>query len=250
MKKKFFVVILIALVSIWGWNMSYAKKTTGNGGTGASNKTNETTQKTSNTKTKTEYEKNVANCQNKGFLGSIICESYEFSKDREDTGDISFGKDLSDFLLGDDGIVGLLYDLGCLVICIATVVLGTKYIFAGAAGKADIKGSLTNFVVAVVMFALAKPIYNLLDGTLVQSIFNQNSFTSITSNLWGTIIVVVQTASIIGIVLTGLRYMFKPAEDKAKMKQNLIATIAGIVLIFCFSEVLDFLVNVASELIT
>lgn len=73
--------------------------------------------------------------------------------------------------------------------------------------------------------------------------------TDFTSNIWGTVAVVVQTLAIAAIVLAGIRYMFAPAEKKGDIKQETVVLVVGAILVFAAVPVAQFISGAAADII-
>ena len=73
--------------------------------------------------------------------------------------------------------------------------------------------------------------------------------TGLTSSIWGTVAVVVQTLAIAAIVLAGIRYMFAPAEKKGDIKQETVVLVVGAILVFAAVPVAQFISGAATEII-
>lgn len=74
--------------------------------------------------------------------------------------------------------------------------------------------------------------------------------TSPINKIFNTIVRILQILSIAGIILTGLRYMFTTDTlKKADFKESTMYLIIGMVIVFCASTVIDFIVNAAKDVI-
>ena len=69
------------------------------------------------------------------------------------------------------------------------------------------------------------------------------------NKIWGTVMYVLQIASVAGVIITGLRYMFASAEQRANMKKATIYTIIGIVMVFAFSTFMSFMLESIGEVL-
>ncbi len=102
------------------------------------------------------------------------------------------------------------------------------------------------FIIAVIMISLNVSYCALGDG------FDQNNIQTGTASsnlvspmqkIWGVVLTVLQVASVSGIILAGVRYMFASADQKADLKKSMPALVIGIILVFSASTVIKFIVN-------
>ena len=102
------------------------------------------------------------------------------------------------------------------------------------------------FIIAVIMISLNVSYCALRDG------FDQNNIQTGTASsnlvspmqkIWGVVLTVLQVASVSGIILAGVRYMFASADQKADLKKSMPALVIGIILVFSASTVIKFIVN-------
>lgn len=63
----------------------------------------------------------------------------------------------------------------------------------------------------------------------------------------GTILLLLQMASVGGVIALGVKYMYGSAEQKADYKKSLLPVLVGIVLVFGASTVASFVIKVYSE---
>lgn len=71
---------------------------------------------------------------------------------------------------------------------------------------------------------------------------------SVTGNIWSTVIVVIQVLAVAAVVFAGLRYMFASADQKADIKKQLIILVLGAVLVFGASTVLGIISKVTNDI--
>lgn len=76
-----------------------------------------------------------------------------------------------------------------------------------------------------------------------------NNITSKAKDIWKTISVLVQIASVACIVFAGLRYMFTSADQKADIKQGLIFLTIGAVLVFGATLIIDFVARATEQIL-
>lgn len=65
--------------------------------------------------------------------------------------------------------------------------------------------------------------------------------------IWGSFSLIIQVCAVGGIIFTGIRYMFAPADAKGEMKKTLPFLIIGIVIVFASPYVINFIVKVVDE---
>lgn len=68
--------------------------------------------------------------------------------------------------------------------------------------------------------------------------------------VWGTVTLVVQVLAFTAVIFAGLRYMFASANQKADIKKGMMMLAIGSVLVFAASTVVQFIVNVSTEVFT
>lgn len=86
--------------------------------------------------------------------------------------------------------------------------------------------------------------YNLIPNRSV----NQNLKTPF-ANIWKTAIIVLQVASIAGVVIAGVRYMFASSDQKADIKKGLIHLVVGCVIVFGAVTVISIITQVFNEIV-
>ena len=64
---------------------------------------------------------------------------------------------------------------------------------------------------------------------------------------WGIILVVLQVASVSGVIFAGVRYMFASADQKADLKTSLVPLIIGMVIVFGASTVVGIVTDVFED---
>lgn len=88
--------------------------------------------------------------------------------------------------------------------------------------------------------------------TVVDPGLNQNLVITDIKNkakdIWATVVVLVQIASVACIVFAGLRYMFAAADQKADIKQGLIFLTLGAILVFCTTLIIQLVVGAAQQI--
>ena len=67
--------------------------------------------------------------------------------------------------------------------------------------------------------------------------------------VWGTIILILQVASVSAFVFAGVRYMFASADSRAEIKNSMIFLVIGSIIVFASSTVIGFIVSSAKEIL-
>ena len=153
--------------------------------------------------------------------------------------------------------VPLLGKIGNTVFAAVTVFLGLKYLYSDSNANAAIKDSLPNFVVGVVFFYLAYTIVTVFaaDPTntsavgIIGTIMTGNSYDTISNNILGSIAVIVNFASLLGIVIIGIKYMLASADGKADIKKSMTGVIVGLAFAFCAGSILSLIVGIGDSII-
>lgn len=148
------------------------------------------------------------------------------------------------------GLIGVIFDIGNLVIFVVTIALGLKYIYSGIEGKADIKSSLPNYVFGVVFFYLANSVYSLSQNIMTGALGGGTSYSTFAGNIYSTVEVIANVCAILGIVLVGLKYMLSPADAKADVKKQLVPVTIGIILVYCTLKVVMLVYNIGQGIIS
>lgn len=79
--------------------------------------------------------------------------------------------------------------------------------------------------------------------------FVKDEIASTAKDIWATITVLVQIASVACIVYAGLRYMFSSSDAKADIKQGLIYLTIGAVLVFGATLIIDFVSSATNQIL-
>lgn len=66
-------------------------------------------------------------------------------------------------------------------------------------------------------------------------------------NIYTTVLFLIQVASVAGIIICGIRYMYASADAKADIKAGMMPLVIGIILVFCASTVAQFVVKVFEQ---
>jgi len=157
-------------------------------------------------------------------------------------------KELVKFIEGD--ILDAIGLIGNFIFAIVTVVLGMKYIWSGAEGRSQVLESLPAFVLGVIFFYLADTIVDfMLADESLGGLSSATTWNSAAGRVLKIIYTVVKYGSIIGMVVIGLKYMFASADGRAEMKQTLGSMVIGLIFVFSASNIVEFIVASADEII-
>ena len=78
-------------------------------------------------------------------------------------------------------------------------------------------------------------------GTASQTITNT------AGSIWSTVIILFQILAIAAIIIAGIRYMFASADSKADIKKQLVPLVAGAVLVFGATTIIQVIINVTND---
>lgn len=144
--------------------------------------------------------------------------------------------------------------VGTVIIIIATMFLGVKYMFGSVDGKSEVKESLVTLLIACVFFfgwQYIRDIVLMSNGTqLFISDPGDHSYKLLFARLLGVVTMIVKVAAIAGVIYVGVRYIFAGASGKADLKGKSVYFIIGIILTFCSVTVLTVFSNMLQELLT
>lgn len=144
--------------------------------------------------------------------------------------------------------------VGTVIIIIATMFLGVKYMFGSVDGKSEVKESLVTLLIACVFFfgwQYIRDIVLMSNGTqLFISDPGDSSYKLLFARLLGVVTMIVKVAAIAGVIYVGVRYIFAGASGKADLKGKSVYFIIGIILTFCSVTVLTVFSNMLQELLT
>lgn len=144
--------------------------------------------------------------------------------------------------------------VGTVIIIIATMFLGIKYMFGSVDGKSEVKESLVTLLIACVFFfgwQYIRDIVLMSNGTeLFISPGPNESYKILFARLLGVVTMIVKVAAIAGVIYVGVRYIFAGASGKADLKGKSVYFIIGIILTFCSVTVLTVFSNMLQDLLT
>ncbi len=138
--------------------------------------------------------------------------------------------------------------LGTVIIVIATMVLGIKFMISSAEGKSEVKQNLSTLLVACVFFFGWDSIKNLI---MPNSKFflteGTNDFKSIIAKVYSLAVFVLEIVAVIVIIYIGVKYIFSGATGKSNLKGKSAEFIIGIILTFCTISFLSYLSKVIND---
>ena len=183
------------------------------------------------------------------FIDSVFGQASGFFNPSKPVTSDGVGKELSDLLQSSGGIIALIKAVGNLIIIIAVVFLGLKYIYSSIEGKTNIKETLPNFIVGVIFFYLATEITTFGKSIGVAMLGDGTSFSQVESNVYTTVKTIANTFAIIGIVLVGIKYLITSSDEKANVKKQLIPMVVGIILVYSSINFINFVIAVGQGII-
>jgi len=176
-------------------------------------------------------------------LNNIINQGTNFADKGNSAG---IGSTLASML--KTSIIPMIGSIGNLVFAAVTVILGTKYIWSSAEGRADVMESLPSFVIAVIFFYLAGSVYSFASGATSQIVSAKN-WTSLSNYIIYIINMVIQYVAFGGIIFMGVKYMLAGAEGKASIKTSMGGMFIGMLFVFMTTKVIQFIVSAGGYII-
>lgn len=139
--------------------------------------------------------------------------------------------------------------IGTIVIMVATMFLGLKYMFGSVEAKSDVKESLFTLLVACVFFFGWQYIRDIIisGGNLFIVSPNDTTYKPLLGRLLLIITNLVKVGAIVGVIYVGVRYIFSGAGGKAELKGKSVYFIIGIILTFCSVTVITVISNILKE---
>lgn len=139
--------------------------------------------------------------------------------------------------------------IGTIVIMIATMFLGLKYMFGSVEAKSDVKESLITLLVACIFFFGWQYIRDIIisGGNLFIASPNDTTYKPLFGRLLLIITNLVKIGAILGVIYVGVRYIFSGAGGKAELKGKSVYFIIGIILTFCSVTVITVITNIIKD---
>ena len=158
----------------------------------------------------------------------------------------NIGSDISNLIYNT--FIPIIGMFGNLIFASVTVILGLKYIWSSADGKAEVQESLPAFVVAVVFFYLAGSIVSFATSATA-GISGANNWDKFSGNFLWIINTVVKYAALAGVIYMGVKYMLASAEGRASMKTSMTGVVIGLVFVFLATNVVEFFVGTGKDIL-
>lgn len=148
----------------------------------------------------------------------------------------------------NNGILHIANLVGTLVITIATIILGIKYIIGSVEQKVQVKESLMNLLVACVLFFGWTNISQLLfDGTHLHIYTGVQNADDIAKRVFTIFKMVAEFVAVVAILYIGIKYILAGADGKAELKSKSWMFIIGIIMTFATLNLLTFVSNVITQ---
>lgn len=151
------------------------------------------------------------------------------------------------------GISTLVEVVGTGVIAVVTVVLGMKYMLGSVQGKAEVKENLMGLIVACMFFFGWAGIRDMLittNATASGGLTGDTRLKIFNGDLTATIATVFTFCAILAklicvavIAYNGMKYILAGAEAKAQIKQKTPIMIIGVIMVFCTTTFIQFIVK-------
>lgn len=77
--------------------------------------------------------------------------------------------------------------------------------------------------------------------------YAKTQITTVASRIVNTVIPILQIASVAGVIVCGIRYMYANGEKKAIIKGGIMSVIIGLVLVFAASTIVQLVINTFSD---
>ena len=200
----------------------------------------------------TDSDTTTTGTDSKTIVDNIFKKSSEFFQNGEDSQD---GKnqnminELNAFLFdSDSGIYGIIKKIGYIIFAFITVILGVKYIWSGVDEKSRIKETIPLYIVGILFFFLADGIVNIVFVKELSFIAKTTDINVLTGTAFKTLATVANTIAIISLIIVGLTYMFSAADQKANIKTKLLPIVIGLIFIFSFTKVMDFVISSGGQI--
>lgn len=138
--------------------------------------------------------------------------------------------------------------VGTLIITAATIVLGIRYMFASAEGKAMTKDNLVSLFVACILFFGWSGIQDLLINNNRLSLYT-STFSGSMSKIYGVFVFFAEVVAIVIILYFGIKYIFNGARGKADLKGKSVQFIIGMIFAFSAIEVLKLVSKIINKVV-
>ncbi len=186
------------------------------------------------------------NTPNTGEFDDIISGAFDWFNPSGATDGLGIGDDITALI---DGIIKpVVIQVGGFIIIVVGIIIGLKYIWAPADGKAQVKESLVGYGVGVAMFFLATELYDFLSAAFF-SVGEQQTVDDVIGMIWSTLYPIINLLAISGVIAIGLKYMLSPADVKGQIKGQLIRMVIGLILVYAIINVLNFFIDIGRDVL-
>lgn len=128
-----------------------------------------------------------------------------------------------------DELGKLIFEIGNMIFIIVTSILGVKYIFGSAEGKAQVKDSLITLIIAALFFYGWSAIDKLLN---IGGLLADGSLMTTASKIYNTILFIINLLAVSGVIWIGVKYMLSSAQGRAEIKTSWGPLILGVVMVY------------------
>lgn len=181
-----------------------------------------------------------------GLLDDLIEQGSDFGDSTSSVSGDSMGGVLSEFI--EDDIKDVVWGVGNLIFAGITVILGVKYIWSSAEGKSQVMESLPTFVLAVVFFYLADPLFDFIIE-VTGGVAGADDWRELSGNVIWVINTIVKYLALGGLIFMGVRYLLASAEGKASLKTNMGGLVIGVLFVFLSTNVVNFIIEMGSDIL-
>lgn len=146
-------------------------------------------------------------------------------------------------------LIAFINVIGTVVIIIATMILGIKFMISSAEGKSEVKQNLITLLVACLFFFGWNSISSLIMGNDRFFLISSNDLTYDTAvgRIYNFVVGILDIVAVVAILYIGVRYIFSGASGKADLKGKSPQFVIGIILTFCTISVLTYISKVIND---
>lgn len=146
-------------------------------------------------------------------------------------------------------LIAFINVIGTVVIIIATMILGIKFMISSAEGKSEVKQNLITLLVACLFFFGWNSISSLIMGNDRFFLISTNDLTydAAVGRIYNFVVGILDIVAVVVILYIGVRYIFSGASGKADLKGKSPQFVIGIILTFCTISVLTYISKVIND---
>ena len=145
--------------------------------------------------------------------------------------------------------------IGTVIIVIATIVLGIKFMIGSVDSKVEAKDGLITLFVACVFFFGWSYIWEILvPGTTYGGVYRTfifttgtNSYQQVIARIFVTFSYIANIVAIILVIYVGVKYIFAGASGRGELKGKSVYFFIGIIMTFATSNFLTFISNLITD---